>query len=357
MCRAIAYILILLVVLAGCGGPTKGADSSTAPEPTSSLSSSPSSSPSSSSEQSAVPTEPAESTVPAESDRPTGGGGDGGGGDGGGDGGGGGGGGDGGGGGGDSGGGGGEDKRNIEFGGPTLDNTYPLNPWALRKAGMTSCVVFTNPRFDVTVTVRSVRLVNQQPSKDPGLALGANPSTHEQCRPGRPGDALKIKKLPDDCIDAKLEPKERTGCPVVVEAVGRVGTDYTATLTLRLSATCTELVGEPCAKLAGRSNPTATDPVTVTWTETRKYCSCLIPRDDGGGSPEEEKGRCPPVDKSTEASPSESESGSEEETGSGEETGSDQPDTSEEGQPTTEGGDAEDTGPTSQSPSASADGG
>jgi hypothetical protein len=55
------------------------------------------------------------------------------------------------------------------------------------------------------------------------------------------------------------------------------------------------LSGEPCARLVGRSTPTADNPVTVSWTDTRRYCSCLVPRDRGGAEflPAEGDGRCP----------------------------------------------------------------
>ena len=324
MPRMIAYILILLIVLAGCGGPPKGGDSSTAPE----LTSSPSGSPSSSSEQ-GVPTEPVESTVPAESDRPTDGG---------------------------DGGGGREDERGIELGGPTVDNTYPLDPWALHREGMSSCVLFTNRKAAATVTVHSVRLVDQQPPNDPGLALGDNPSAHRQCNANQA--PLGLEKILNDCTNAQLEPKQRTGCPVEVQSIGTVGTDYTARLVLQLSATCTSLAGQPCARLTGHSNPTATKPVTMSWTDERFYSSCLIPRQPGEWG-EAQDGECPPVDATSNASPSESEPGSEEEPGSGDEPGSEQPGAGEEeGQPPAEGGEAEDTAPTPDpTTSASADDG
>lgn len=257
MRRASICGLVVLAALAGCTGPAGDTDDL---------------SPGSADRSSIgpVPTEPGETVIPAESDRPTDGGSEGGG-------------------------AGPEDERGIEVAGPTLDNTFPTNPYALPRVDANSCVIFTNPRGDVTVTVDSVRLVDQQPAGDPGLALGDQPGEHPQCAPGHPSYPVDTDEIADDCVGADLEPAERTGCPVEVQSVGQVGTDYTATLVLRLTASCTTLSGEPCARLAGRADPTPADPVTVTWSEVRSYCSCLVPRERDGAEflPEESQGRCP----------------------------------------------------------------
>ena len=308
MPRTMVCILMLLVALVGCGGSPDGADSSP-PLP-----------PIESAEQTEVPSEPGGDPVPAESDRPPD----------------------------EEGGGGGvEDERDIEVAGPTLDNSFPTNPFALPRVGATSCVVFTNPRADVPVTVLSVRLVDQQPPDDPGLELGETPSAHDQCRPSHPGYPEEVQTIVDHCVNAVLDPQERTGCPVEVRSVGSVGTDYTAILLLQLRATCTSLSGEPCARLTGRADPTSDDPVTVTWTETRRYCSCLVERERSGEFlPEEGDGRCP-VDEPSPAPASPSEPTADQEPGSGEEPGSDQPDGGEDSPPPEGGGDPEVTDPTS----------
>ena len=314
MRRTMVGILMLLVALVGCGGPNDGADSSP-PLP-----------PIASGEQSEVPSEPGGDTVPAESERPQD----------------------------EEGGGGGvEDERDLEVAGPTLDNSFPTNPFALPRVGATSCVIFTNPRADVPVTVLSVRLADQQPSGNPGLALGDTPSAHDQCLPSHPSYPEEVPTLVDHCVDAVLDPQERTGCPVEVRSVGSIGTDYTAILLLRLRATCTSLSGEPCARLTGRADPTSGDPVTVTWTEARRYCSCLVERERSGEFlPEEAEGRCP-VDEPSPTPPPPSEPTADQEPGSGEEPGSDEPEPGQNSPPPEESLDPDVADPTSNS---SADG-
>lgn len=271
---ASACLAVLLLTSAGCTGGGDDGDTGYSANRESSSVSPDSPSPG------APPLEPGSTVVPPESDRPSGtGGGGGGGGEGGG------------GGGGD----GDEDVRVIEIGGPTLDNTYPTNPFALPAAGRSSCVVFTNRSSDVTVTVRSVELINLQPPSDPGLALGTSPSQHAQCTTGSGSLPEQLQTIHPDCVHADLEPDQATGCPVEVRSTGTVGTDYTARLVLRLAATCSGLVGEPCDRLVGRAAPTSAEPVIVTWEVSRNYSSCLVPRERGGAEflPEEADGRCP----------------------------------------------------------------
>ncbi len=278
-------LVVLVVVLAGCGGGYDGEETGASPPVTQQ--------PSADSRPREVPTEPGETTVPDEPEAPPGGGSNpgGGGGSAGG-----------GGTGGGSTGGGSEDDREIAIGGPTLDNTYPTNPFALPEVGRSSCVVFTNPRSDLPVTVRSVELRDQRPSGDPGLALGRTPSRHGQC--GADFYPPGLRSLADECTDAVLEPEQRTGCPVEVRSTGTVGTDYTAILVVQLSATCTSLADEPCVRLSGRARPSPSEPVIVTWTDTRRYCSCLVPRERDGAEflSEESQGRCPRDDPSEEPS-------------------------------------------------------
>jgi hypothetical protein len=206
----------------------------------------------------------------------------------------------------------GDDERVLEVGGPTLDNTFPTNPFALPHVDGSSCVLFTNRTSDITVTVRSVDLVNLEPPGDPGLVLGPTPSEHPQCAnaPGFPGEVGESVTVFATCTGAQLEPDEATACPIEVRSVGTEGTDYTARLVLRLSASCTGVVGEPCDRLVGLATPTAEAPVTLVWEDSRRYSSCLVPRDRGGAEflPEESEGRCP-TDSPSE-SPSESPSGS-----------------------------------------------
>ena len=315
MRRAVLSVLVSLVVLTGCSGPVDRGGSNPSPTP---------SSPGGGA--TGVPTEPGGGTVPTEPDPTAGGGGSGGGGSGG----------------GRSGGGGtSEDERDLEVAGPTLDNTFPTNPFALPAVGGSSCVIFTNPRADVPVVVRSVRLVDQQPSDDPGLVLGSNPSGHGQCSPSHPSYPSELQTLQPSCTDAQLRPAKVTGCPVEVRSTGSAGTDYTAALVLRLSATCTALSGEPCLRLAGRREPTAADPVTVTWTETRRYTSCLAPHTRSGEfSDEEGQGRCPPVESASPPPGSDGDPGSDSEPGSGEPSPDDPP--------STEGSDQEQDGTTAE---------
>jgi hypothetical protein len=289
----------VLLMLCGCGG---GAEPDGSGTPVSSTAV-----PTQTDPGDEVPAEPDDGPVAEESERPTDGdGSDGGGGDsagGGGDSAGGGGDSAGGGGGGDSGGGdgggggGGEDDRVLVVGGPTLDNTFPTNPFALPDVGRSSCVMLTNRTSDLTVTVDSVRLVNLEPPGDPGLQLGSQPDAHPQCGtdPGFPGHVEGAETYYSTCVDAELQPDAGSACPVEVRSVGAEGTDYTARLVFLLSATCTEAVGEPCDRLVGRATPTAEDPVTVVWEFSRRYSSCLAPHDRSGAEflPEESEGRCP----------------------------------------------------------------
>ncbi len=291
MRRAIAFAVILFFALAGCGGTPESAENPSPPSPVSN--------PDRDSDPGSVVTEPGSGGVPDESDRPATGGGhgqsNGGGGNGGG-----------GSGGGGGGGGGEEDERVIEIGGPTLDNTYPTNPFALPRPNSSSCVIFTNTESDVPVTIHSVRLVDQRPSDDPGLVLGSNPSSYPQCQSGfyPPG----LEQMDETCLDAVLEPGRRTGCPLAVASTGDVGTDYTARLVLGLSATCTDRAGEPCSRLGRRGGSDERAPVTVTWTVNRKYTSCLVPRErDGEFSEEEGRGECPAVPDETAAATDEQE--------------------------------------------------
>lgn len=299
MRRASAYLLVLVVLLAGCGGSPESNDGSASSDASSTSRSSP--------RDSELPTESTGGPVPEESDRPTSGDegegedgnedeGDGDGDD--------------------------EDERVLEVGGPTLDNTYPTNPFALPYVGGSSCVLFSNRTSDVTVTVHSVRLINLQPPEDPGLELGTEPSEHPQCS-NQPAE--QTWTVYANCSEAKLEPNAATACPVEVRSIGTIGTDYTARLILRLSATCTDLVGEPCDRLVGRAAPTATQPITVTWEDSRRYSSCLVPRERGGAEflPEEGDGRCP-LDTAT-ASPSETSDGSSQEPGIDDEAESEPP--------------------------------
>jgi hypothetical protein len=217
----------------------------------------------------------------------------------------------------------GEDDRVLVVGGPTLDNTFPTNPFALPAVGRSSCVMLTNRTSDLTVTVDSVRLVNLEPPGDPGLQLGSQPDTHPQCGtdPGFPGHVEGAATYYATCVGAQLEPDEGSACPVEVRSVGAEGTDYTGRLVLMLSATCTSAAGEPCDRLVDRVTPTVEGPVTVVWEFSRRYSSCLAPHDRSGAEflPEESEGRCPtgpalpPPSDATE-SPSE-ESGTETEQG------------------------------------------
>jgi hypothetical protein len=200
MSRASVYVVFLVVLLAGCGGSRESNDGSAGSDASSTSPSSP--------RDSELPTESTGGTVPEESDRPTSGNGDDdddddGDGDGNGD--------------GDD-----EDERVLEVGGPTLDNTYPTNPFALPYVGGSSCILFSNRTSDVTVTVHSVRLVNLQPPGDPGLALGTEPSGHPQCS-NSPGE--QTWTVHANCSEANLEPNATTACPVEVRSIGTLGTD------------------------------------------------------------------------------------------------------------------------------------
>jgi len=259
----------------------------------------PSSSPGDTPDELAVPDEPGESTVEDESDRgtdddmageTTGGGGQ------------------------------GEDERVIEIGGPTLENTYPTNPFVLENVNIPTCTLFTNTESNVPVTVRSVSLVNQTPPNAPGLALGAKPATNGYCSPQGPDYPSSIRKTFASCTNAKLEPAARTACPVEVRATGKDGIDYTATLVLRLSAVCTRVSGQPCARLPGRAHPTASDPITVMWTVTRHYTGCFAPRERDGISEEEMAGRCPPLERVGDPAPN-GEPGTNQDPGSGNDPG------------------------------------
>ncbi|WP_210428957.1 hypothetical protein [Nocardioides eburneiflavus] len=191
----------------------------------------------------------------------------------------------------------GEDDRVLVVGGPTLDNTFPTNPFALPDVGRSSCVMLTNRTSDLTVTVESVRLVNLEPAGNPGLQLGSQPDAHPQCgtAPGFPGHVEGAETYYATCVGAELEPEEGSACPVEVRSVGVEGTDYTGRLVLVLSATCTSAVGEPCDRLVGRATPTVESPVTVVWEFSRRYSSCLAPHDRSGAEflSEESEGRCP----------------------------------------------------------------
>lgn len=296
MRRVTVLTPVLILLLAACGG--SDTEGSAQASRTATASSAPPSS--------AVATEPASSAVPHESDRVTpdenegGGGGNGGNGAGNG-------GGNGAGNGAGNGGGSGddskgdnkgddgseEDDRVIEIGGPTLDNTFPTNPFALPRVGGSSCIIFTNSASDVAVTIESVRLVNLQPPGQPGMELGQTPSAHGQCGPHFVESHVTMHP---HCDGARLEPQGASGCPVEVRSVGQAGTDYIARLVLRLTATCSDLVGEPCDRLVGRAEPTAEAPVVVAWEVTRRYTSCLAPHHrEGEFSEEEGSGRCPPV--------------------------------------------------------------
>lgn len=284
MGRACGYVVVMAILLAGCGGGADGDGGAAGPD--ASTSSSPTSS--GDTETSTDPftepsTEPGDTAVPDETDRPTDSGGNGGD---------------------DSGGNsGGEDERVLEVAGPTLDNTYPTNPFALPRVGGSSCILLSNRLSDVAVTVDSVKLINLQPTGNPGLALGDAPNQHPQCVNAPSEQTWTVRAT---CVGARLEPDAASACPVEVRSTGTVGTDYTARLVLRLSATCTTPVGEPCDRLVGRATPTPAEPVTVTWEFSRRYSSCLVPRDRDGAEflPEEADGGCP----STTPTPSPSES-------------------------------------------------
>ena len=204
-----------------------------------------------------------------------------------------------------SGGGGGEDKdeKVILTAGPTLDNTFPTNPFALPTPGRSSCVLWTNRDMSVAVRVVSMRLEQQEPADDPGLALGDNPRAADQCAPSFLPEAATIV---DQCPGAVLAPEQKVACPVEVKSVGSVGTDYTAKLVFRLSATCTNTEGNPCSELVGKAGPTAAKPVEVEWVMTKNYSSCLVERDRSGADffPEEAKGECPTDKSPASASPS-----------------------------------------------------
>ena len=304
MRRATALSLMLLLCLAGCGGsgedldPAAGFPSfTTSPTPSTSPTSptsptsgptGPTAGPTGSSDEPVAPEETTGAPVPVESDHVTDD--DNGGNDGGGQ---------------------GEDVRVIEIGGPTLDNTFPNDPFNLEDVGAPTCTQFTNDDSIVPVTVRSVRLVNHKPANDPGLALGTNPASNFYCTRQSPDYPDSARKTFKNCINAKLEPNGRTACPVEIRATGKTATKYTATLVLRLSAVCTQLKGQPCARLSGRAKPTASDPVKVVWSYTHPVSACLIPQGD-----EEAQRRCRPEDFTD--PPSSSEPGANRERGSGE---------------------------------------
>ncbi len=314
MRRATASVsMLLLLCLAGCGGAEEDLDPAAGfptftTSPTSSASptsatSGPTAVPTGSSSAAPIPEETTGGPVAEESDHVPGDadGGDDNGDSGGGE---------------DNGGGGAEDERVIDIGGPTLDNTFPNDPFNLEDVGAPTCTQFTNGVSSVTVTVRSVRLVNHKPANDPGLALGANPASNFYCTRQSPHYPDNARKTFKNCVNARLEPAGRTACPVEVRATGKVATKYTATLVLRLSAVCTQLKGQPCSRLSGRAKPTASNPVTVVWSYTHPYAACLIPRGPNGYD-EEAQRRCRPGDFTEDPAPS-SEPGASRESGSGE---------------------------------------
>ncbi len=180
---------MLLLCLAGCGGsgedldpaagfpsfttsPTPSTSPTSPTSPTSLGPTGPTAGPTGSSDEPVTPEETTGAPVPVESDHVT----------------------DDDNGGNDDGGGQGEDVRVIEIGGPTLDNTFPNDPFNLEDVGAPTCTQFTNDDSDVAVTVRSVRLVNHQPRQSPGARPRRQPGLElllHAAESGLPGQRLE----------------------------------------------------------------------------------------------------------------------------------------------------------------------
>jgi hypothetical protein len=174
-----------------------------------------------------------------------------------------------------------DDERVIEVAGPTLHNTFPNDPFRLDDSEQPTCTLFTNAVSNVTLKVTSVRLTNDTPPNNPRLVLGAHPAKNFFCTRNSPDFADPARKVYPSCVNAELSPDRRSACPLEVRAIGRLGTESTATLRLRMSARCTNLEGQPCAQLSGRAHPSRSHPVTVVWTLTKAYAACLTRGSNG----------------------------------------------------------------------------
>jgi hypothetical protein len=172
--------------------------------------------------------------------------------------------------------------------GPTLDDYYPNFVGVFGPDEAYRCIRFSNAH-PISDHRGSAALADFDP--DAGFEFGTAappPVCH---------DYLTDSFAPVDLADADYDgcdgvalpalsdPSDfntpRASCVIRIDVVGAKGTDWTATLTMTMSASCTDPAVPPCDELTG-TVPSVDAPVVVGWRQEIPIAACLS---SGSGQP------------------------------------------------------------------------
>jgi hypothetical protein len=160
--------------------------------------------------------------------------------------------------------------RTVQVSGPTVDNRYPAEELTFYGA-VEICNPYTNgfsaepDRPRASVTIRSVEVVNQQPSGAPVFRI-VSAGDLASCARSFEGTPLALVGQCEGATLPQFSGPGSPGCALGLEFIG--ATVAVATLRFHLEATCTGgTIGAPCdsPEVTGLG-PTPAAPVVVRWS-------------------------------------------------------------------------------------------